>query len=122
MIYRVQDKQGRGCFKPNFTREWCEYNHTLPAIGEEFPMLHYQAKPYHDAGYHLGCAVRSMDGLFKWFSKTELENLYKLKHYVVAVKQYEVVAESANQVVFATKKPLKILKPIDSKIIFAFPN
>lgn len=106
-LLRVQDKDGRGPFKPGFTKIWCEYNHKLPSILEEFPGIVDDVRPFHSRGFHLGCGVR--DGkkeLNKWFSETELKKLDKLGYKIVSIDNYEVVKESKNQVIFATKKPL----------------
>lgn len=112
MILRFQDKQGRGPFKRGVLELWCEYNHNLPATIHEFPNLLHDVKKYHDKGMHLGTGVRGIDGLEKWFSKSEMQSLYRLGYKIVKVADYVVVCESVNQVVFATKKPLKKLKTI----------
>lgn len=110
-LLRIQDKYGRGPFKPGFTKTWCEFNHNLPGIMDEFPDIQEKIIPYHQKGMHLGVGVRGgYDGLKRWFSETELNKLDKLGYQAVTVKDFTVVCESVNQVVFATKKPLKQLK------------
>lgn len=109
VILRVQDKNGRGPFRPGFTKEWCEYNHDLPSFMQEFPDLPSTVHKYHRAGMHLGAGVRGWDGLKRWFSESELEKLRSHGFDVVHVKNCAVVCESENQLVFALSKPLASL-------------
>ena len=111
MLLRVQDKQGRGPFKPGFTMQWCERSHNLPSIMDEFPDIAFDVVPYHLKGMHVGVGVRGGLGrLKKWFTESELTKLNKLGYQIVVVDRYSVIRESENQVVFATKKPLRKLK------------
>src|SRR3990167_950571 len=111
MLLRVQDKDGRGPFKPGFTKTWCEYNHNLPRIMTEFPDIAKDVIPYHKKGMHLGVGVRGgFDGLKKWFSENELNKLQTLGYQVVTINDFDVVRESKNQVIFATKRPLRAFK------------
>lgn len=109
VILRVQDSEGRGPYRPNFTKEWCEYNHELPSFLQEFPDLPSIVHKYHKRGLHLGTGVRGYDGLKKWFSDSELEKLRGFGFDVVEVKGCAIVCESANQLVFALNKPLATL-------------
>jgi len=110
MLLRVQDKDGRGPFRQGVTKLWCEYNHRLPSVMEDFPDLLDDLRPYHKQGLRIGCGVRGgYDGLKRWFSESEFQKLDTLGYRVVRVKNYVVVCESESQVIFATKKPLKKL-------------
>lgn len=108
-IYRVQDSEGRGPFRPGLTKEWCEFNHDLPSFMEDFPDLPSIVHKYHKRGLHLGTGVRGYDGLKKWFSDSELERLRSLGFDVVHVTGCSIVCESQHQLVFALSKPLKQL-------------
>lgn len=106
MLLRVQDKSGRGPFRPGFTKQWCEYNHSLPSLFEEFPDLLSKTLPLSHAGMSLGVAVRGWEGIKKWFSGNELKKLEKFGFKVVEVKNYRIVCESEHQLVFAAQYPL----------------
>jgi hypothetical protein len=112
-ILRVQDSDGRGPFRPGFTKEWCEHNHNLPSFMQEFPELPSIVHKYHKRGLHLGTGVRGYDGLKKWFSDSELEKLFSLGFSVVHVTGCAIVCESENQLVFALSKPLSQLSALE---------
>jgi hypothetical protein len=108
-IYRIQDKHGRGPFRPNFTKKWCEFNHDLPSIINEFPNLKNDIEPYYKNGFYLGVGVRGTTGLNKWFSNTEISKLKSLGFSIVRCVGVTVICESDNQLVFASNLPLKEL-------------
>lgn len=106
MLLRVQDKEGRGPFKPGITIQWCQSSSRLPSILEEFPDIVEALAPFHKRGMHLGCGVRGREQLNRWFNDEELRRLSKLGYAIVSINDYEVVKESSNQVIFASKRPL----------------
>lgn len=108
-IYRIQDKHGRGPFRPNFTQKWCEYHHELPSILHEFPDLLREMDKFHKKGFHIGVGVRGESGIAKWFCESEIEKLKALGFKIVQCVGVSVVCESDNQVVFASNLPLKEL-------------
>jgi hypothetical protein len=93
-LLRIQDKEGRGPFKPGTTSKWSETNY-----------LQKMLKPYFDRGLHIGCAVRG-NRLDEWFSKNEQVKLRLLGYQIVTIDNYELVCESSSQVIFASKKKL----------------
>jgi len=107
-IYRVQDADGRGPFKPGFSKKWLDPSPTardlLPPWMQEFGMgIIHLARP----GEHLGCGCRSIDGIRRWFDDGELERLRGFGYHVVMLKVDRILAESINQTVFARSRPLK---------------
>ena len=110
LVYRVQDSEGRGPFRPGFSQRWSDLDFTpgmeqLPTIIEEFGRDIFQrlGRP----GEHYGTAVRDVDGLKRWFSPTERERLEKLNFRIVFLRVNRVLAESKNQLLFARTRPLR---------------
>lgn len=105
-IFRVQDGEGRGPFRPGgFIRRWAEPHWLkLPTWMEEFgPSVVELRKPWE----HIGCGVRAIEQIRNWFSPGERERLLRLGYNVVSFPIDRVLAESANQVVFARAIPLR---------------
>jgi len=110
-VYRVQDRSGRGPFRPGFSRRWCDDNFThgmlaLPTWLEEFgaDLIEKQRKPEE----FYGTAVRDPGALGKWFSPTEQARLVRLHFHVVSMRPTRILAESENQLVFARLLPLSM--------------
>lgn len=66
-LYRVQDRNGRGPFKPGFSRVWIQKDgpELKPGITEEFPDIVPKLQRAIAQGLHLGTAVRTTDDLAK---------------------------------------------------------
>lgn len=105
-IYRVQDKDGRGPFKPGFTKRWTDYNGPLtpPTFLEQFGPVHRNALP----GEHVGCGCRSLQQLRLWFTPKEMKWLLKHGYQIVKLDVVRILAESDSQLVFARHKPLHV--------------
>ena len=105
-VYRVQDKNGRGPFKPGFTTIWLddEKDRWLESSIQEFgaAVITNHGGP----GRHLGCACRSIEDLERWFSRAERKRLKKFGYNLVSMEVNEILAESKNQLVFCRYKPL----------------
>ena len=109
-VYRVQDQEGHGPFRPGFSAtwsdaEWAPGMKPLPTFMEEFgrDLIDRLGLP----GEHFGSAVRTAPEIRKWFSPTEQRCLIDLGYNVVALKVSRVLAESKNQLVFARRMPLR---------------
>lgn len=105
-VYRVQDKGGRGPFKPGLSHIWLDGQKSeyLKSWIEEFGV-----EPIRMAmgeGRYLGCACRSVDELKRWFSRAERRRLKKLGYNLVSIDVDEVVMESDIQLVFRRGRPL----------------
>lgn len=108
-VYRVQDREGRGPFRPGFSREWADetFNNgtvAMPTWMEEFGSDLIDRSGH--AHEHFGTAVRTIDQLCKWFSPTERARLAVCGYNVVSLAITRVLAESDNQLVFARRRPL----------------
>lgn len=102
-VYRVQDADGRGPFKPGFSRYWLDHDRDdwPPPFFEEFPGLRFP-----DGG-HIGCGCRTLDGVRRWFNDRELSTLAAAGYQVVAIDADRVLAESEHQIVFWRRRPLR---------------
>ena len=81
-IYRIQDKDGRGPWKPGFSHRWVEIrpdHNNLPAWYEEFGPLHN----YISYGEHCGSGCKTIDQLRRWFTKSEYRTLLKYGYRAV---------------------------------------
>jgi len=107
-IYRVQDKDGRGPWKPGFSTTWVEdhdrkwfENH--PAWWKEFGM-----EPMKQAltGMEFGTGCVSLEQLRGWFTPTEYAKLRGFGYQAVKMEVGRILAQSDIQVVFERAKPL----------------
>ena len=111
MILRVQDKQGRGPWRPGLSEKWVDAWRTehLPPIYQEFPAFFALVNAAHREGLHIGCAARGRDGLLAWFSPMELLRLHDLGFSLVDASDCEVLAETPNQIIIGSRAPLRAL-------------
>ena len=105
-IYRMQDRNGRGPWKPGFSKQWVDAGDHIPPPPwqVEFEADFMEA---HERGLHIGSGCRTIEGLKKWFTIREKRRLWKLGYSVVALVVDEILGESKNQVLFARRKPLR---------------
>jgi hypothetical protein len=96
-VYRIQDAQGRGLFKPGMSEKWLDKDRTfLPeAPVKELMRISRQA----GSEFHLAFACLSLEDLRKWVSKTEYARLQKLCYYACSLEvekfhplEYQVIA------------------------------
>ena len=108
-VYRIQDREGRGPWRPGLSHRWCDSHlaegvedmpSTLKEFGADF--LERRRLPRE----HVGCAVRKVRYIARWVSKTEIERLDALGFRLVSIHPDRILAESQNQIVFACRAPL----------------
>lgn len=111
-IYRVQDKEGRGPFRPGLSKKWADKDgfNFMPPFFDEFGMgvvdeLHDLIFAKGGAG---GCAVAERAGISKWFTKAEQCRLAKLGFNVVSMFPDVILRESETQIVFWRAQPLHV--------------
>jgi hypothetical protein len=106
-VYRIQDKDGRGPFKPGFSHMWVdEEGPCHPSCMEDFGWDFANLIP---KGHAAGCAFRTMEQLNKWFSETELTKLELLGYRIAELEIEKVLAESPTQLLVCRKEPFKNL-------------
>ncbi len=107
IVYRVQDLDGRGPWKPGFSRRWVE------------------DRPDHDAllpwplefgtgildrlltGEAAGCGCRTLEQLRRWFTASEYKKLLGYGYRAVQMEVGRILAESEIQCLFGRAKPLR---------------
>lgn len=111
-IFRYQDDEGRGPFRPGMTDRWLVEHEGKPngLVLELGPSglrcaINCFAKKHREI-HNLGFGCVSIDGLFKWFTREERETLKMLGYDLVAMQVDGVVAENRDEVLFARRRPL----------------
>lgn len=121
-IYRVQDMDGRGPWKPGFSHQWMDKdigdrNHILSWI-EEFGLDVLKSARKDQI---FGCGCTSLEQLSKWFTPTERRRLQQLGYEVVSMEPTAILASSEIQCVFVRDIPLShdvVVIPWQSMINF----
>jgi hypothetical protein len=103
-VYRIQDNNGRGPFKPGFTETWIkeQKNTSYFRISELNKLRKIKNK---------GCGCLSLSDLKKWFTKEEYQNLKKLGYICVKMKG-KILLKNSDQVVFSKTSKLSLNKEI----------
>jgi hypothetical protein len=112
-IFRVQDQDGRGPWKPGFSHKWVitrpDHDNLLPWPIEFGDIL----KNFLPAENH-GCGCRTIKQLRRWFTHREYKTLKKFNYHAVSIDVDRIIAESNIQLVFGRIKNLnediKIIK------------
>lgn len=106
MVYRIQDKEGRGPWKPGFSHNWVEdredHNNLLP-WNIEFNFNSCKLFSWE----HFGCGCLTTEQLKRWFTKSEYQKLINFGYHAVEIDIDRFLASSEIQCVFARKHPLK---------------
>lgn len=105
-IYRWQDTEGRGPYRPGLSLYWKAPDHEArnPAMQDEFGWdVFAKVSPRE----HRGCAFRSPEQMREWFTLEERDRIALLGYQFVAMDVDRIVAESPRQVVFARRRPLR---------------
>lgn len=107
MVYRVQCEDGRGPWRPGFSRHWIDGDAPEGRLSETvmdlIPVEEILALPM---SHHYGCGCRSLPDLMLWFTPLERYRLKVLGFYPVRILADHVVRESEWQVFFARQRPL----------------
>jgi hypothetical protein len=106
IVYRIQDADGRGPWKPGFSNNWVEaredHKNLTPWL-EEFGPVHLNAL----TGSHLGCACKTVDQLKRWFTVSEYQTLLDHGYSAVRLRVDRILAESDKQCVVSRSIPLR---------------
>jgi hypothetical protein len=107
-IYRIQDSEGRGPFKPGFTHLWIDKERQpFPPPFTEHPKFASVVKRAHSKGLHLGAAVIGWPSLARWFSTDELFRLYERGYWIVDARGCTVELYDDFQVLVSSPLPLR---------------
>lgn len=102
-VYRVQDKDGRGPWKPGFSHRWVEDredHNNLPPWFVEFGRIDSRGI----YGMTMGSACMSAEQLRRWFTASEYATLRKFGYQAVKMDAC-VLAESEVQCFIQRAKP-----------------
>lgn len=105
-VYRVQDAEGRGPWRPGFSRTWIDADGPPlpPALHEDFGDGVY--KVLRATKGYCGSAVNDIERLAGWFTPLEQLRLQLLGYNPVCILADEVLYESPHQLVIRCNEPL----------------
>lgn len=105
-VYRIQDREGRGPFRPGFSKSWLIDRpdlDNLPPYFEAFDMREIIRKG--ELGDWMGCGCLSPTQLRRWFIADEYSRLMSYGYRAVCLSGCRILAKNNTQVVFARKMP-----------------
>lgn len=103
-VYRVQDRAGRGPFRPGVTDQWRDVEGAdHPPVQLDFG-LSWRAEVLE--GWHCGCALPDIDAVRRWFSPWECHRLHVLGYNLVAIRA-RILRESVHQLLIVRPLPLR---------------
>lgn len=106
VIFRVQDREGRGPFKPGFSHRWVEeradHANLMPAVADLL-----RARSQVAPGAHLGCGCRTLDDLRRWFTASEYTKLQRLGYRAVRMEVRRVLVDLPAQCIFERGRSLR---------------
>lgn len=114
-LYRVQDAEGRGPYKPGMSVKWADAEGhykgdytNLPPFMDEFGygVIDEMNLIMSISGGAFGCGFRSMEQLNNWFSPAEQERMKALGYQIVRIPAKKILRSSDKQTVFWCDKPL----------------
>lgn len=109
LVFRVQDRDGRGPWKPGFSEKWIDDSRT----DAEYEALKPGPLEFGDVarqaiyGMHLGYGCESLEQLRRWFTEQEYRTLRRHGYRAVKIEVGRILASSELQCVFERSKPLR---------------
>ena len=104
VVFRVQDRDGRGPWKPGFSQCWVEdredHDNLLPWYAEMGPVHKLGI-----VGMHQGTACESLEQLRRWFTKSEYRTLRRYGYQSVQMEVGRILGKSETQLVFERSRP-----------------
>jgi len=113
MVFRIQDSEGRGPYRPGFSNCWTDPNgpDTPPWWVELGKPLEEALKGMSDPSMHYGCGFDSLAQMHSWFTARELRTLNRLDFRLIKFEPSLIVAHTPRQVVFGHRAPLATVSP-----------
>lgn len=108
VVYRVQDREGRGPYRPRFSHYWTDPEHDARNPLEPTMMYDPRTMVLRHNSDAFGYAFRTPSLLLEWFSITELHRLAELNYYPVTMLVDRVLKESPRQLIFWRNRPLAV--------------
>lgn len=117
MLYRIQDRDGRGPWRPGFSIKWIDPekdDRLCPPIQVEFPDWQSAIRKASLRGlHHFGCCVEGVRGLHQWFTPAELDRLRGFGFTLVDASALKPVCRGRYQIIGASRLPLSFLPAVD---------
>ena len=109
IVWRVQDKNGRGPYKPGLSSQWADGDsgRICAPWWIELGLGMGDAHSALDNGMHSGCAFRSVEQARQWFSRGELRRLARLGYELVPIDADAIAYETPTQLVIQCERPLR---------------
>lgn len=107
VVFRVQDRAGRGPWKPGFSSRWVEDREDHDNLAPWPYELGDAPLRDHISGMAMGCGCLSLEQLRRWFTPSEYRTLQKHGYRAVKMTVGRVLASSEIQCVFERVKPLR---------------
>lgn len=105
IVYRIQDSDGRGPWKPGFSDQWVEdrpdHDNLVP-WPHEFGNVQCRALSWE----HIGAGCKTIEQLQRWFTRSEYETLLGFGYHAVKMTVARILAQSDIQCVFTRRIPL----------------
>lgn len=105
-VYRMQDAEGRGPWRPGMGLLWVEdrpdhdnLRTTLEEFGNFIPSL--------TRGKHFGCGCRTVEQMRRWFTQGEYRSLKRFGYRAVMLDVDRIAKESLTQLIFERDRPLR---------------
>ena len=105
-VYRVQDSNGHGPFKPGFSKRWVEYRPDHEQLLSWIQEFGFGCVRGLLAKETAGCGCRDLEQLRRWFTRNEYRELLRLGYQAVEMDVERVFAEGPTQCVFGRAMPL----------------
>jgi hypothetical protein len=102
IVYRIQNSQGRGPFKPGFSERWVDNNRTYFHDAHIKEMI--KVKKLAAPDLKLAFACKSIEDLQKWVNKAEYEKLKKFGYYAISL-EVEYIWPLDGEIIVGRKKP-----------------
>ena len=94
-VYRVQATDGRGPWRPGFSKTWIDGSAPAGRLAQNiFDLISARTLQALPRDLHYGCACRTFDQLLDWFTPVEYVNLQKLGYYPVTLAIDTIIVES----------------------------
>ena len=103
-VYRVQDKDGRGPWKPGFSQRWIE---DRPDHANLPPWYYEFGQPVLIPGEHNGSGCITVEQLRRWFTASEYKWLKGKGYQAVCIHVDRVIFKSDIQCLFGRRTSLK---------------
>lgn len=112
-LYRIQDADGRGPWKPGFSKNWIDWHKDdslCPPIQVEFPNWKAVIQIAGIRGFTaFGCCVAGMAGLHRWFTPDEMRRLARFGYNLIDASAMTPICTGKSQIIAGWTRPLREL-------------